>query len=71
METSKLSEYFSIACERIHVVIDELYEALHTDEGEPLMTSTEVEEAMDGVRNAVYQELDLIKSIVKEYECEQ
>jgi len=71
MERSKLSEYFYIACDRIHQVIDDLFESLHDEKGEPLMTTEQVEKAMEGVRAALYQELDLIKSIVDEYEREQ
>jgi hypothetical protein len=71
MERSKLSEYFYIACDRIHQVIDDLFESLHDEKGEPLMTTEQVEKAMEGVRAALYQELDLIKSIVDEYESEQ
>ena len=71
MERSKLSEYFCIACDRIHQVIDDLFESLHDENGEPLMTTEQVEKAMEGVRAALYQELDLIKSIVDEYESEQ
>ena len=71
MERSKLSEYFYIACDRIHQVIDDLFESLHDEKGEPIMTTEQVEKAMEGVRAALYQELDLIKSIVDEYESEQ
>ncbi len=68
MKTSKVSEYFYIACDRIHQIIDELYESLHDEEGIALLSSDQIEESMEGVKNAVYQELDLIKSIVEEYE---
>jgi hypothetical protein len=68
MKTSKVSEYFYIACDRIHQIIDELYESLHDEEGTALLSSDQIEESMEGVKNAVYQELDLIKSIVEEYE---
>jgi hypothetical protein len=71
MERSKLSEYFYIACDRIHQVIDDLFESLHDEKGEPLMSTDQVEKAMEGVRSALYQELDLIKTIVDEYESEQ
>lgn len=71
MERSKLSEYFYIACDRIHQVVDDLFEALHDEKGEPLMSTDQVEKAMEGVRSALYQELDLIKTIVDEYESEQ
>ncbi len=71
METSKLSQYFYLACDRIHQVIDDLFESLHDENGEPLLKSEEVEQAMEGIKSAIYQELDLIKSVVDEYESEQ
>ena len=71
MELSKLSWYYHHACDRIHEIIDDLYEALHKEEGIPLEMTGEVEEAMEGVKTAIYQELDLIKSAVDEHESEQ
>lgn len=70
MELSKLSWYYHHACDRIHEIIDDLYEALHKEEGIPLELTGEVEEAMEGVKTAIYQELDLIKSAVDEHESE-
>ena len=71
MELSKLSWYYHHACDRIHEIIDDLYEALHKEEGIPLEMTGEVEEAMEGIKSAIYHELDLIKSVVDEYESEQ
>ena len=68
METSKLSEMFFVACDRIHQVVDDLYEALHEDEGLPKENWSQVEEVMDDVKAAIYQELDLIKSLLDEHE---
>lgn len=68
METSKLSEMFFVACDRIHQVVDDLYEALHKDEGLPKENWSQVEEVMDEVKTAIYHELDLIKSALDEHE---
>ena len=70
METSKLSWYYYHACDKIHEIVDDLYEALHKEEGIPLELTGEVEEAMEGVKTAIYHELDLIKSAVDEHESE-
>ena len=70
METSKLSWYYYHACDKIHEIVDDLYEALHKEEGVPMELTGEVEEAMEGVRTAIYHELDLIKSAVDEHESE-
>jgi len=70
MELSKLSWYYHHACDRIHEIIDDLYEALHKEEGIPLELTGEVEEAMEGVKTAIYHELDLINTAVDEHESE-
>ena len=64
MEISKLSWYYYHACDKIHEIVDDLYEALHKEEGVPMELTGEVEEAMEGVKTAIYHELDLIKSAV-------
>jgi hypothetical protein len=68
MEISKLSWYYHHACDKIHEIVDDLYEALHKETGIPKEELCEVEEAMEGVRTAIYHELDLIKSAVDEHE---
>ena len=71
MEISKLSWYYYHACDKIHEIVDDLYEALHKEEGVPMELTGEVEEAMEGVKRAIYHELDLIKSAVDEHESEE
>lgn len=68
MEISKLSWYYYHACDRIHEVVDDLYEALHEETGVPKEELALVEEALEGVKMAIYQELDLIKSAVDEHQ---
>jgi hypothetical protein len=68
METSKLSWYYHHACDKIHEVIDDLYEALHEETGIPKEELRLVEDAMEGVKTAIYQELDLIKTVVDEHQ---
>mgnify|MGYP003111224528 FL=1 len=71
MEISKLSWYYYHACDKIHEIVDDLYEALHKEEGVPMELTGEVEEAMEGVKTAIYHELDLIKSAVDEHKSEE
>ena len=71
MEISKLSWYYYHACDKIHEIVDDLYEALHREGGIPMELTGEVEEAMEGVKTAIYHELDLIKSAVDEHESEE
>ncbi len=68
METSKLSSYYYLACDRIHQIVDDLYEAIHDESGLPLDTSEEVEEALKDVKSFIWHEIDLIKSAVDEFE---
>jgi hypothetical protein len=71
METSKLSWYYHHACDKIHEVIDDLYEALHQETWIPKEELRLVEEAMEGVKTAIYQELDLIKTVVDEHQSDK
>ena len=71
METSKLSWYYHHACDKIHEVIDDLYEALHEETGIPKEELRWVEDAMEGVKTAIYQELDLIKTVVDEHQSDK
>lgn len=71
METSKLSWYYHHACDKIHEVIDDLYEALHEETGIPKEELRLVEDAMEGVKTAIYQELDLIKTVVDEHQSDK
>lgn len=71
MEISRVSSYYFIACDRVHEVMDDLYEALHDLNGNP---NTDLESVIDVVANSrkeIYEELDMIKSIVAEYEDTQ
>ena len=71
MEISRVSFYYFIACDRVHEVMDNLYESLHDKEGNPI---TDLESVIDVVANSrkeIYEELDMIKSIVAEYEDTQ
>ena len=68
MEISRVSSYYFIACDRVHEVMDDLYESLHDLDGNP---NTDLESVIDVVANSrkeIYEELDMIKSIVAEYE---
>lgn len=68
MERSKLSEYYSLASLKVHALIDELYESLHDEKGEPLTEYEDVLDTVLRVRKSMFEELDLIKSIVREFE---
>ncbi len=69
MERSKqsLSEYYSIACLRVHALISEMYESLHDADGEPISNYDEVLDKLMSLRKEMFEELDLIKSICREF----
>lgn len=67
MERSDLSEYYNLACLKVHGLIDELYESLHDDEGSPETGYESVMDTVLRIRKGMFEELDLIKSIVREF----
>jgi Mg2+ and Co2+ transporter CorA len=67
MDPSRLSEYYLIACERVHSVIDDLYETLHDKNGEPIQAVADVVDSVVSARKLIAEELDLIRSIISEY----
>ena len=71
MEPSKISSYYLLACDRVHQVVDELYEYLHDENGEPIKELESVVAFVTSSRKQIHEELDLIKSIVSEYESLQ
>lgn len=61
---------YHYACDQIHVIVDDLYEAIHDDEG---FAKEDLEDVYDIVmesKRKIYQELDLIKSVIDEYQAE-
>lgn len=46
--------------------MDDLYESIHDEVGEPVRDAESIEEALAELKTAVYHELDLIKSAVDE-----
>jgi hypothetical protein len=48
--------------------MDDLYEALHDKNGDPLQDTESVIDVVASTRKEIYEELDMIKSIVAEYE---
>jgi len=68
MDAYRLSYYYLIACDRVHGVMDDLYEALHDENGDPLYDKESVIDVVSSTRKEIYEELDFMKSIVAEYE---
>lgn len=64
-----LSRAYSIATERSHQQITELYEKMHTSNGDPITTEERIRAAVVECKRALVYELDLATSAVREY-CE-
>jgi hypothetical protein len=67
MDKNKLGELYSLATQRMHDLIDELYENLHNESGEPKDTEAQVTLETSKIIRAVRSELDLIKTSALEY----
>ena len=67
MEKSKLSFYYHLACDRAHTLLDDLYEALHEDDGEPVIEAEIINASIEAVSNVIREELSIIKSALDEY----
>lgn len=59
---------FHFACSRIHDTVDDMYEALHDDDGAPVENMKSVYEVVQEAKRNIYEELDLIKTIIDEHE---
>lgn len=62
MNPNKLSEMYSLACINAHKLLDELYESVHTPDGDPLITPEEVKSVRQKYLARIRHELDLIQS---------
>ena len=66
MKPEKLSGLYNLSCLNAHDLIDELYESVHTNDGDPLVTSEEVRAIRQKFLSKIRQELELIQSAADE-----
>jgi hypothetical protein len=66
MNPEKLSELYSLSCLNAHKLLDELYESVHTPDGDPLVTSEEVKSIKQKFLAKIRHELELIQSAADE-----
>jgi len=66
MTQEKLSELYSLACLNAHDLLDELYESVHTNDGDPLITPEEVKSVRQRFLTKIRHELELIQSASEE-----
>lgn len=67
MEKSKLSFFYHLACDRAHVLLDDLYESLHDEDGNPVLEAEVINTSIDAVSNVIREELSIIKSALDEH----
>jgi repressor of nif and glnA expression len=68
MNEVKLSEMYSLATQRMHAIITELYESLHDEAGRPKTTEGAIIIETSKVSKEFKEELSLIKDAQKEYD---
>tara|TARA_R110000744_G_scaffold279186_4_gene391419 strand:- start:20105 stop:20326 length:222 start_codon:yes stop_codon:yes gene_type:complete len=66
MEAKKLSGLYSIATLNAHKLIDELYENVHTADGDPIYMPDVIKSLKQSYITKIRQELDLIQSASEE-----
>lgn len=65
-------DHYSSAALRMHKAIDELYEDLHNDAGNPITEEYAVSDIIGKFRHIIWLETDLIKEIsIDDYDKEQ
>lgn len=68
MNFDKLSSLYNLSCINAHKLLDELYEAVHTNEGDPKVSPEEIKSIRQSFLAKIRQELDLIQSASEEYD---
>lgn len=66
MKPQKLSQLYSIATLNAHKLIDELYENVHTADGDPIYLPDVIKTLKQSYIAKIRQELDLIQSASEE-----
>lgn len=62
MEKQKVSGLYNLACVNAHKLLDELYESVHTNDGDPIVTPEELKAVRTKYLAKIRHELELIQS---------
>lgn len=68
MKLDELSRLYNLSCLNAHKLLDELYESVHTADGDPLVDSEEVKAVRQKFLAKIRQELELIITAAEENE---
>lgn len=66
MEKEKIGELYNLACLNAHKLLDELYESVHTNDGDPLVTPSEIKSVRQKYLAKIRHELELIQTAADE-----
>lgn len=66
MKLKELSRLYNLSCLNAHDLLDELYESVHTNDGDPLVTPDEIKAVRQKFLIKIRQELELIQTAVDE-----
>lgn len=66
MTLEKLSQLYNLSCLNAHSLLDELYESIHTPEGDPKVTPEEIKSIKQSFLTKIRQELELIQTAADE-----
>ena len=68
MKTEELSRLYNLSCLNAHKLLDELYESVHTNDGDPLVDADEIKAIRQRFLAKIRQELELITTAAEENE---
>lgn len=58
---------YNLACINCHQLLDEIYESVHTPEGDPVISEEEIKSIRQKYLAKIRHELELMQSAVDEY----
>jgi len=67
MTEKELSQLYFRAVARIHDLASEMYEALHSKKGDPVVSQEEIAAITNKYSRWIRSELDFIRSVIQEY----
>jgi hypothetical protein len=67
MDTASVSKSYYIALSMVHDLTTELYEQVHTEDGEPILNEEFLYNVIQQYKKVVRGELDMIKSAAAQY----
>lgn len=67
MNFDKLSQLYNLSCLNAHKLLDDLYEQVHTNDGDPLVDPVEIKYLRQKFLTKIRQELELIQTASDEY----